>query len=235
ARDQGTFTNFMRSQVNGTPLEHMAINGDALMSLYQKSGVDPFSLDKADDPLLGWLPDRDQQLREATACKGDVIVPTSEFLSRMAGTPAFSELLPDIRVRPDGFTMREANDPEVIHARMTNFANQVRTFQANWAQQAAQQEPAQRVFNDVYDQLRAVDRPANVAAAEAAVMAARYETRAARNGGTYADAWDAYQKSGLKIQNADNGGSLYQRTSVLPWPEDFPNATIHTTIGKLRE
>lgn len=214
ARDQGTFTDFMRSQVDGTPLEHMAINGDALMQLYQRSGVDPFSLDKSDDPLLGWLPDRDQQLREATACKGDVIVPTSEFLSRMAGTPAFSELLPDIRVRPDGFTMREASDPEVIHARLTNFANQVRTFQANWAEQAAQQEPAQRVFNDVYDQLRAVDRPTNVAAAEAAVMAARYETRAARNAGAYADAWDAYQKSGLKIRKGEASEGLEQAEKV---------------------
>jgi hypothetical protein len=29
--------------------------------------------------------------------------------------------------------------------------------------------------------------------------------------------------------------ALAQRTSVLPWPEDFPNAIIHTTLAKLTE
>lgn len=39
--------------------------------------------------------------------------------------------------------------------------------------------------------------------------------------------------STLKTKETDKGTALYSRTSVLPWPADFPKAFSHTTVGKV--
>lgn len=37
----------------------------------------------------------------------------------------------------------------------------------------------------------------------------------------------------LKTKETDKGVALYSRTSVKPWPADFPKAFAHTTVGKV--
>ena len=48
------------------------------------------------------------------------------------------------------------------------------------------------------------------------------------------DDWYGTYIAGLG-KGEESEGALAQRTSIKPWPEDFPNATIHTTLGKLTE
>ncbi|HYA40484.1 MAG TPA: hypothetical protein VEF34_04240, partial [Syntrophobacteraceae bacterium] len=93
--------------------------------------------------------------------------------------------------------------------------------------------------NDLYPQLISAGYDPKTSDAYARIVAAQQATRAEYSEGTFENAWEAYRKSrwvvrGEGEQEAEAGRTaLHQRTSVLPWPEDFPNATIHTTLSKL--
>jgi hypothetical protein len=76
--------------------------------------------------------------------------------------------------------------------------------------------PTQAVLNDALEQLRAAGMPEDQAQANAALMAARYETRAARLGGDRT-ALDLYKSEGLTIQRPEPEeeapeGRAYQKT-----------------------
>ncbi|MGC8495526.1 MAG: JAB domain-containing protein, partial [Syntrophobacteraceae bacterium] len=205
-RSTRTFIDFMRRQTEGTPIENMYLDRNAVMTLYQKGGVyDPLSLPQEKDGLLGWLPDRDQQLKESAGTGGDIVVPTSEFVSRLSGTDAFNELLPDVRVRQDGMTLREAQDVPGIFDRALQMMEAGRQMAENHAKGLEEDQPMQRVYNDIYPKIveagyepRVADHYARVAAAEAA-------SSAEREPGIYGDAWDAYQRMGLQVRRGGEG------------------------------
>lgn len=222
SRSVDTFINFVHSQTDGTQLEDMRIGIDAVMALYQKAGVNPFDLKPEDDPLLGWLPDRDQQLREAMERKGDIVVPSADFLGRLAGTPAFEELLPDIRVRSDGYTLREALDPATYLARTQALADAAQQLSENFNRGLAEDEPMQKVYNDVYSQARkageesvVADKVARLFAANSAAVARLYPER-------YADPFEVYQKMMLGVQGEtkqDRTNAFFQAAKRIIYDE----------------
>ena len=62
--------------------ENWAIGPDSVMNLYRKSGVKgPLGIPARDDRLLGWLPDRERQLKEAAFAKGEIIIASGLFIS----------------------------------------------------------------------------------------------------------------------------------------------------------
>ena len=67
------FQAFMQQQLDGGPAENLFIPGDKVRSLYQSLGAEPGE----GDGLLGFVPDLAEQLRQADATGGDVVVPTS--------------------------------------------------------------------------------------------------------------------------------------------------------------
>ena len=218
-RSLQTFIDFMRGQTEGTSIENMAVDANAVMALYQKAGVaDPLKLDPRDDLLLGWLPDRDQQLQQAQARKGDIILPSADFVSRLGGTDAFNELLPDIRVRPDGMTLREAQDVPAMLARTREFYEAAQKLSDNYAKGVAEDEPMQRVYNDIYPQVIKAGYDPKAADSYARTMAAHAAATAEREPGIYTDPWEAYQKGMLRVQPGTEGGAegrpLYQGATL---------------------
>ena len=206
-RSLQTFIDFMKDQTQGTSIENMHVDVNALMTLYQKAGIaDPLKLDPKDDPLLGWLSDRDQQIQEALARKGDIVIPSADFVSRLGGTDAFNELLPDVRVRPDGMTLREASDAPALLARTREFMEAAQKLSDNFAKGQAEDEPMQRVYNDVYPQAAKAGYEPKAADTYARIMAAQAAATAEREPGIYGDAWEAYQSGMLRVQGASESG-----------------------------
>ncbi|HYA40393.1 MAG TPA: AHH domain-containing protein, partial [Syntrophobacteraceae bacterium] len=226
SRSLKTFIDFMRDRTKGTSIENMMVGIDPVMTLYQKAGVyDPLRLDPRHDRLLGWLPDRDQQLREATATKGDIVIPSADFVSRLAGTDAFNELLPDVRVRPDGMTLREALDVPAMLARTREFAEAARKFSENYRQGLAEDEPMRRVYNDLYPQLISAGYDPKTSDAYARIVAAQEATRAEYSEGTFENAWEAYRKSRWVVRGEGEQGAgdvLNQAAALYRSPKTDP-------------
>ncbi len=77
--------------------------------------------------------------------------------------------------------------------------------------------PAQSVFRDVQAKALAAGLPAEEARANAAIIAANAEARAARSPEAFADAWDAYQQSGVTIERGEgaDAGTTYAQSVTL--------------------
>lgn len=228
-RSVQTFIDFMRGQTEGTPGENLHINQDAVMQLYQRAGVfDPAALPPDKDPFLGWLPDRDQQIREARETGGNIVVPTADFVSRLAGSDAFNELLPDITVRQDGVTLREAQDVGGMLARTKEFMEATQKLSENRAKGMEEDEPMQRVYNAIYPQVVDAGYDQRTADMYARTMAAQAATMAEREPGIYSDAWDAWSRGMLRVQGPGQEGEgaaenlplrQYAGENAQGWPE----------------
>jgi hypothetical protein len=219
-RDVQTFIDFMRKQTDGTPVENMYINRDAVMQLYQRSGIaDPAAIPSEKDPILGWLPDRDRQLRESAETGGDIVVPTADFVSRLSGSDAFNELLPDITVRQDGMTLREAQDKQGIMDQVKEMIESGKQMAENHAKGLEEDQPMQRVYNDSYPKIIAAGYEPRVADHYARIVAAEASSAAEREPGIYPDAWDAYQRTGLQVQRGGEGGGLNQAAAMYRSPK----------------
>lgn len=207
-RDRDAVKRFLEMQTDGAPVENVFIPAGKVVELYQSFGLDPFPL--TDDPVFGFVPDMGAQLDQAARTGGDVVIPAADYFSRLAGTTVFDRLKPDIRVRQDGMSFNEARD--AAHERM---ARQEREF-AVWREAEEQggeaQTPGQRVYADVVDQLRKAGFTNDAAGQYAALFASRYQSRAERTGG---DAWEAYQRSGVSIQQVLPDGVRYAQPDQL--------------------
>lgn len=207
-RDRDAVKRFLEMQTDGAPVENVFIPAGKVVELYQSYGLDPFPL--TDDPVFGFVPDMRTQLDQAVRTGGDVVIPAADYFSRLAGTTVFDRLKPDIRVRQDGLSFNEARD--AAHERM---ARQEREFAA-WREAEEQggdaQTPGQRVYADVVDQLRKAGFTNDAAGQYAALFASRYQSRAERTGG---DAWEAYQRSGVSVQQVLPDGVRYAQPDQL--------------------
>jgi hypothetical protein len=111
----------------GERLGNIAIDIHAVSNLYRKVGVDdPRGLSVEDDSLFGWLPDRDRQLARGASGNGCLIVSAADFLARLGGTAPLKELLPDIRVSPEGMSLRRAVEIPATLARIIDLMMAVR-------------------------------------------------------------------------------------------------------------
>lgn len=192
-RDRDAVKRFLEVQADGSPVENVFIPADKVVELYQSYGLDPFPL--TDDPIFGFVPEFGAQLDQAIRTGGDVVIPAGDYFAKLSGTTVFDRLKGDIRVRQDGLSFREARD--AAHERM---ARQEAEFTA-WREATERGEdattPGQRVYADVFDQLRKAGYTNDAAGQHAALFASRYQSRAERTGG---DAWEAYQRSRVTVE-----------------------------------
>lgn len=100
------FQALVDQQLGGSAASHVYLPGDVVQSLYQDLGATPGE----GDELLGFVPDLAQQLEQAQATGGDVVVPTAGYLTHLAGTDVSARLLPG-RPRPAGWHFAERGAP----------------------------------------------------------------------------------------------------------------------------
>lgn len=189
-RAPSVFMDWLQRQTDGTPVENLFIPGEAVRSLYQEMQATPGT----GDGLLGFVPDLARQLDQASATGGDVVVPTADYLTHLAGTDVSKRLLPDIRVRQDGMSVNEAR---TFHeAYQDAMASQARDAEADYALDQARRGPLQTIHDDVLTQSRQAGYGPDVANQHAALYAARYEARAERLG---VNPLSLYQSENLNI------------------------------------
>jgi hypothetical protein len=196
-RSLDAFHAFLARQTDGAPTENLFLPADRVRELYQSAGIEP----GADDGLLGKVaPDIAEQLDQAQHTGGDVVLPTAAYVTHLAGTPLSDHLRPDIRVRPDAMSAREAMDFQSKRAEW--LADQVASTHAEMEHEQAAAGPERDVFDDVFSQLRGAGHTVDAARQYAAVVAARYGARAARLGPDAGSALDLYHQAGLTVQRA---------------------------------
>jgi hypothetical protein len=175
-RDPSAFAQFLQMQAEGGPAENVYIPGERIAEFFQSQDMDY----RSDDSPFSFDTSIADQVDEAVATGGDVVIPTSQFATHLAGTPAWEALKDHIRLSPGGVSLAEARDyAEAYEATREQMGEQ---FASLVAQDQADQEPRERLYQSVRDKLVAAGFTQNAADINAALVAARYATRAARRG-----------------------------------------------------
>lgn len=194
ARNAGAFERFLAQQTDGSPVENVFIPAEKVLELYQKIGVDPFTVEA--DPLFSFVDDMPQQLREAVATGGDVVVPTSGYVAHLAGSNVHEMLKDDLRIRQDGMSVNEAK--EFARTAQDRWEEEAQAFRSSLDEQAAAEDPRQRVHDDAFLKYREAGFTVDAASQYAALTAARYNARAERLG--EGDAWTLYDRAGTTVE-----------------------------------
>lgn len=172
-RDPSAFAKFLELQANGTPAENLYIPGEKLAEYFQSQGMDWHS-----DSTWDFDSSVPTQLDEALGTGGDVVIKTSDFAAHVAGTPAWEALKNEVRLSPGGLSLSEAsaiNEDETLARIGDEFGAQLETDRAA-------NEPRQKLYQSVRDKLTNAGFTQNAADAQAQLLTARAETRAARTG-----------------------------------------------------
>lgn len=193
-RDLQAFRDFLTRQAEGSPVEYLYLNGEAVARLYQEMGVTP----GRDDGLLGRVaPDIADQVAQTRITGGDVVLRTADYLAELAGTPVSERLRPDIKVRPEGFSLREAEAYE--KARADFLADQAVDMRTRLEAEIRADEPGRQIADDLFAKLRAAGFTIDVARQYAALVAARYVTRAERLG-KGDNPFELYKGEGIEVR-----------------------------------
>lgn len=193
-RSLGAFYDFLSRQAQGSPVENLYVDAGKVRDLYQSLGVEPGREDGVLGPVAG---DIKEQLDRAQATGGDVELPSAAFVTHLAGSDVANQLMPDVRVRPDAWTLREAQDYDGRRAQL--IADNAAGLREQLEHDYSAEEPTQAVYGDMFSKLRAAGQTVDASRQYAAVIAARYETRAERLGGDDTAA-DLYGREGVDVK-----------------------------------
>ncbi|HEX8421183.1 MAG TPA: hypothetical protein VF638_14350 [Sphingomonas sp.] len=197
-RDPEAFRQFVEQAAENHPAEHVYLPAEAVETYMQSEGF-------ADED--GFFEGLRDQLDEARATGGDVVVPLSDVASRLAGTPAWEALKDDARLSAGGLSLRQsvtegAEITKAIEARGEEIATAARD-------EAEAAEPAVAVYEEVRDQLKAAGFTQGAAEKQAQLFAASREAWGKRLGMT-AQEYHAANPVEFKRGSMDTSGA--QRT-----------------------
>ena len=144
-RSPDRYQQFITAQTQGTPVENIYVNAGQLNTVLNQSGV---TLDQfADSTGL------QDQMKEAFAGDGDVVIPTGVYAAKIAGTKVGDALKDHVRVSQDGMSVAEAIDFQKNQAGMLKEAQQIMAEME--AKDATVNEKVSAIRKDVYDQIKA--------------------------------------------------------------------------------
>ncbi|HEX8579903.1 MAG TPA: hypothetical protein VF655_09960 [Allosphingosinicella sp.] len=170
-RDPEAFRQFVEQHSDGSPVENVFVDAEAVRSLFQSEE------EYRADPFWG---DYAQQIDEARALGGDVVIPTAAAAAHLAGTPAWDSLKEHARVTPGGMTLSEARAYEEMRA--DELAKMGEEMAAQFEADQAALAPQQKLAESMRDKLMLAGFRPDVAMAYGEMTAARYATRATRLG-----------------------------------------------------
>lgn len=152
-------------------IESVMVPAEAVREYMQSDGYDRFS-----DPFESY---RDQ-VDEAFAVGGDVVLPADFALGTLPGTPAWSALRDDIRLTSGGMSLRQAQS---FDDAMADVVAEFETeMQAEYTDLNAQLDAQGKLLQSVRDKLMNAGFTPYAAAQQAELIARRITTRAARMG-----------------------------------------------------
>lgn len=167
--DPEAFRQFVEGLTEGTPLENVYLPAEAIRELMQDGYRDaPFWRDHAD------------QIDEAIALEGDVVLPFDQVATYLAGTPEWQTLREDARFSPGGMSVAELASLEETDNQDREIAASRMEEQMNAAAAAA--EPAARVYAEMRDQFQNAGFRPDAADRYASIWAANREAWAERLG-----------------------------------------------------
>lgn len=175
SRDPSAFAKFLALQADGTSAENTYIPGEKVAEYFQSQDIDwneenPWGFDAS-------VP---QQLEQALATGGDVVLKTSDFAAHVSTTPAWEALKEHVRLSPAGMSLAEAKDYEKSHDEaMAKLGDQ---FATETEADRAAREPQDKLYQSVRDKLTGAGFTQSAADTNAQLITARYATRAARLG-----------------------------------------------------
>ncbi len=186
-----TFKEFVDHAIDssGTPVRDLYIPVEAINELMQSEGYEPETL----APYA-------EQIAEAQATQGDVVIPLADAAAFLGGTPAWEALKESARLQPGGVSLKEGREQ---HAEIMATLEQRGTeIAAEAAAEGEAKTAAAEVYTDVKNRLLSGGVSSTEAEQVAQVVAARYETRAGKLGITPTEAW---QQSGVKFDWEQEG------------------------------
>jgi hypothetical protein len=101
ARDTDTFEQFVKHQVDGSPVENLYIDGNKFNDVLLQGGV-------TSDQLAKYMPDLAEKVAQASQTGEDVVIPTEVYAARIAGTDLGEALKPHLRVDSEAVSLHEA-------------------------------------------------------------------------------------------------------------------------------
>lgn len=167
-RDSDAYASLVREVAGDVGAEQVYIMAEAVQSYMQS------------DRYSGEMDDWRDRVEEGIATGGDVVFPTEEIVTRLAGTPAWDALKDDMRFDAGGMSRNEA----------TTFEDQITDIMAEMSDRLAEQdrviaelsEPSDRLTQAIADKLMNAGFTPNTARQQAELLSRREQTRASRMG-----------------------------------------------------
>jgi hypothetical protein len=163
--------------------------------IFSQGGLDP-------EQVANTLMSDPSKYSEAKEAGTSVQIPLQELVTRFSGLPQYAELTKHTALGVGGSSAAEV---DLFNAQRDT---EIKQFVDKAEQTLKDEEPAQKVYQDISDKLIAAGRPPEVAHWEALLQSQRQRARAAARGagedGTAHDAWSVYQERPDEIVNAAN-------------------------------
>lgn len=177
-RSPGTFEEFVAAATEGTPVEKVYVNANDLVEALAQGGPEEL---KQNAQIAQAMPSVVKQLQDATSSNGLVEIPVSELLAYTPDTALAQALMQNLKVDPNGMSMREA---EVF---MQEQAEGLKAEVAKAVEQGvaedAMSQSAEVVRQNIQAQLDTVNRfTADINQAYSSLVSTFYATQAARLG-----------------------------------------------------
>lgn len=187
------FEDVLAQQLEGTPGETIYVPAVAVRSLFQSDA------DLSEDTFWGAY---SEQISEAEALGGDIVIPTAAAATHLAGTPQWEQIKDQVRLSAGGSSREELTEWEA----QFDEANQ-RTGEelaAFLAEERDAAEPVEKVYEEMRDKLMHAGYAADAASFLAVQFAQRARVRAERLGqtltGTEADTIEIRQGATEQIE-----------------------------------
>lgn len=145
-RNPAAYEGFIAAQAEGTGAENIYVDGKEFANVLNQSGL---AVEQVEHVLPGMM----DQINEAAATGGDVVIPTSRFASTLAGTDLGKNLMPHMRLDSEGMSAAEAEQFQSTQKEVFEQAKQ--EAEQQMAGNKGFAKSAKVVESNIYDQLKA--------------------------------------------------------------------------------
>lgn len=148
-RDPKAFEQYIDRVVEDGPVQDLYIDAQTLVNKLNQSGISVAELSQASPSVAAQLP-------EALAAGGDIVIPVSEYMARVAGTGLDEALIPSLRTDVSAMSEEQA---QVFYQEQTQvFQQEAERVIGQQAQADAFMESADQVERQLLEQLNKAGR-----------------------------------------------------------------------------